>query len=99
MTFPVSDIIRKNVLTAAKTRVDCQVGKPNFKGQFSSDNVFLAHNSSKVGTKLYLCFAFFFSRTALLSKFRSVFVCLLGQMKTSECHSAIEWPLESDRTS
>ena len=57
MTFPVSDIIRKNVLTAAKTRVDCRVGKPNFKGQFSSDNVFLSNNSSTVGTKLYLCFA------------------------------------------
>ena len=48
MTFPVSDIIRKNVLTAAKARVDCRLGKPNFKGQFSSDNPFLSHFDSAV---------------------------------------------------
>ena len=41
MTFPISDIIRKIALTAAKTRVDCRLGKPNFKGQFSLDDAFL----------------------------------------------------------
>jgi hypothetical protein len=56
MTFPVNDIIRKIVLTAAKTRVDCRLGKPNFKGQFSSDDAFLSHFDSTVGNKLYFTF-------------------------------------------
>ena len=43
MTFPVSDIIRKIMLTAAKTRVDCRLGKPNFKGQFLSDDASFYH--------------------------------------------------------
>ena len=56
MTFPVSDIIRKIMLTAAKTRVDCRLGKPNFKGQFLSDDAFLSHFHSTFGNKLDLRF-------------------------------------------